>query len=212
MKPWLSICCATIKPEKFAALLDSMQRNADKPSLHGIEFILNHDIWSDTINVSTQWEDMVNRASADWVFIVTDDVVCETKGWDVAFKRFTEFKPDGIALYWPNDGLFKTFIATFPLVRKDIVQQMLPLPYKHYKMDDTLFQIMPEDRRFFAHNVMFRHNCEWETDPAKGVTMQDGRIYPINLEMAAHDDALWASEFPRRKALKIKLLNMVESI
>lgn len=210
--PWLSVCCPTIKPDNFNTLLDSMQRTATDPLLPGIEIILNHDVWSDKINVSTQWEDMVKRARAEWVFIVTDDVTAETPGWDAAFKHFTTLFKDGIALFWPNDGLFKTFIATFPLVKKSVIEQMFPLPYKHYKMDDTLFQIMPEDRRYFAHNIMFRHNCEWATDPKDGVMVGDGRIYPINQEMAAHDDALWLKEFPRRKELKIKFLQMVESI
>ena len=129
-------------------------------------------------------------SKGDWIFFGNDDIVCETSNWDLVIKNQIAHLDDNIALFWINDGMFQERLACFPIVSRKVLDLVgfFPLPYMRYKVDDTLFEIIPRNRRFYRSDIVFRHDNDKGTI---GFPLGDGRIYPIVAEAAQHDQKKW---------------------
>lgn len=198
MKPWLSILLPTIHKDKLARFMDSLKETS--PEWDGIELVTHYGKGT----ISELYEDCLRRSTGEWVWFANDDLVAETPNWDVEFKRCTKLFRDGIGLFWPNDKLLGDFLSCFPLLNRHILEQVFPLPYKKYKVDDTIFHIFPPERRCYLYHIVFRHTNDQGREGG-GFQLPDGRIYPIDYELAGIDNASWITEEPRRAALRSKL-------
>lgn len=71
-----------------------------------------------------------------WIMILSDDVTCVTKHWDVLFKAKTN-DPDALVIYGPT-GLFTEWLSPTGCLRRDFIQALEPdlRGYAHYQIDD----------------------------------------------------------------------------
>lgn len=142
-----------------------------------------------------------SASKGDWVFFCNDDVIVETENWDEKIREATLKFPDDIGLIWPNDNMFCQTLSCFPIVSRKVMEMigLFPLPYKRYKIDDTIFELFPPDKRLYLSDVIFRHNNDkGET----GYRLPDGRRYPVDSVAGNYDQAKWMEELPRRTKMK----------
>jgi hypothetical protein len=101
------------------------------------------------------------------IFLLNDDVVIQTKGWDDVIRSLHLKYNDEIYLAYPND-LFKSFkCCTFPIISKKVCCLLggpCPIAYKGSFIDTHLFEIfkrlkyMGHDRIFYLENLIMEHN------------------------------------------------------
>lgn len=185
-KPWLSILLPSIRREcriKFLKSLDYNSTTADKRDIQIIADSVKYDYPIKGFNFC------FNHCEGEWIWLANDDLTCETKGWDTIFKQCTEMFDDGVAMFFPNDTLFKNRFPCFPLVKKELVAELFPSPYRRYKIDDGIRDVIPSERIFYLPNVVMRHDRA-STD-GYGFNLGDGRVYiqdPIDMQ---HDHRLY---------------------
>jgi len=158
------------------------------------------------LNIAKLQEICYKYASAEWIMLGNDDVICETKGWDAIVQaKIAEIK-DGIGLIWPNDNMLGERLSCFPIFHRKIFDLIYPLPYRRYKVDDTIFNAFPPERRFYLGEIMFRHSND---KGVEGFQIGDGRIYPIDMEAAKHDNEVWSREvvtrYKNRRTIKSRM-------
>ena len=202
-KPWLSILLPSINEEGRVAFLNSLIENTT--DLNSIEIVLTADKGA----VPTLMGDLAKDAKADWVFLANDDLRCDTKGWDVEFRKLTKSFTDGVALFWPNDNMFHDRLACFPLLRKDILELYFPTPYLKYKLDDEIYHTFPFNRRFYIEDIKFPHLND-DGKPGEGYPLPDGRIYKIDYEIGYQDELQWNSREARRQEIRDELLSRMK--
>lgn len=198
MKPTLSIIIPSIYPNKLDRFIKSLHATAS--NMEKIELVQNS---TPTGGVCPILESMVREAQADWVFFTNDDLIAETPDWDLKFRKCAELFEDGVALFWPNDCLFEDMLSCFPLMRRDIALSVFPTPYRKYKLDDTIFAIYPDERKFYLPDIVFRHTNV--IVGGEGYRLPDGRIYPVDYKIAELDNYSWICEAPKRKLLHHRL-------
>jgi len=224
---YLSILVPSKRPVELQRFLGSAIRNAH--NIDTIEFVIGIDHNSEEPSTYTGAhvkvikvppkqtmsfydESCYKFSSGDWVMFCNDDVIVETKDWDEKIRQKTAEVPDGIAVLWPNDNMFGQALSCFPIVSRKVIESvnLFPMPYKRYKIDDTIFDLFPPDRRIYLQDVKFTHNNDQGVQNDKpGYRFQDGRIYPIDQEAGAYDQALWLTESKRRNSMKGTVATML---
>jgi hypothetical protein len=129
----------------------------------------------------------------------------KTKNWDRILKNKVSEVNDEIALFWPDDTMFGDRLACFPIVSKramEIANDIWPMPFHTYKIDDELRDIFPLSRRFFIPEIIMKHhNDKGEV----GYHLPDGRCYPNNLPVLHADDELFMGRQNLRTEIREKL-------
>lgn len=142
-------------------------------------------------------------STGEWVMFANDDIVCETPEWDrLVFEAMDHY--GDLALLWPDDNLFGPKLACFPIVSRTLLEliEFFPQPYQRYKVDDTLFHVVPPERRHFLPYVCFTHlNDHGEV----GYRFPDGRVYPVDRQVAEFDNAQWALQADARQRMSATL-------
>lgn len=137
-------------------------------------------------------------SSGRYLFLLNDDVIVQTKNWDLIVKRNLELYPDEIFLVHVNDLIFQDKLCSFPLISKrycEIVGEVCPENFCHYCIDDHIYAIfvllayMGYERRIYLANVIFEHKNYIEID---------------NVKTPVKDKAIFASD--RRKFVKLFLV------
>jgi glycosyltransferase involved in cell wall biosynthesis len=99
--------------------------------------------------------------------------------------------------------MFGNRLACFPIVSKKLLEKInfFPLPYQRYKVDDTLYHIIPPKKRCYLSNIEFNHDNDHGV-VGHGFQLADGRVYPIIPDAAKHDEEQWISESSNRMRMK----------
>lgn len=154
------------------------------------------------VYVSELMHQCYKHSTGDWIMFGNDDIVCETPEWDkMLFMAIEQYAQDGIALFWPDDCMFGMQLACFPIISKKFLDMIgfFPQPYQRYKVDDTIFHVIPNQRKFYLSNIKFRHHNDEGED---GFVLENGKVYPIDREAGEHDNAVWTSETVRRQQMR----------
>ena len=183
-EPILSLIVPTRKrTDQLRTLLDSLRKNTR--NLHHVEVALVVDA-DDEESLGFQFPRLsmkrvvaqpgltmggLNRAGANaaagqFLMLLNDDVLVQTKGWDrqvlSACRRFA----DGIVLVHVNDTLFGEGMCTFPIVSRafcDLAGGICPTNYQRYRIDDHIENIfhllaaLDERRILYLPDVVFEH-------------------------------------------------------
>lgn len=219
----LSILIPSNRPEGLEKTIQSLAENASDPDSY--EIIVLEDIDDDTPNyivnlgkikkIRQRKQKILNMcelnyecyklAKGDWIMLANDDVIMETKDWDLILKSKIQEFPDQLALLWPDDNMFGARLSCFPIFSRKAAElvQLFPAPYRRYKLDDTIYAIFPRKRRVFLSEILLRHNND---NGDVGCPLPGGRIYPIDVNVAEHDNRMWHLESGRRNEMYNKLL------
>jgi len=168
--PWLSILLPTINKTDRECFIESLRMNA--VHFGDIEIILDEEP-----GIIAGIERALAKAKGKWVWIANDNLTCESYGWDAEFLAITEQFKDEYVMAFPNDCLFEDQFACFPFLRKDILELLTPFPYKRYKIDDSVMDIFPEERKIYLPHVIMRHKVP---QSGTGFVTKTGKIYPID--------------------------------
>ena len=217
----LSILIPSKRPQGLENFINSLKRttkNYDKLELvilldgvAGLDFSGNSKIihFPPGQIISRLLEECYDYSMGDWILIANDDVIMETQGWDEILEREIAKYPDQIALFWPDDNMLKEKLCCFPIFSRkalEIAQDFWPMPYRRYKIDDTLMEIFPASRRIYLPEIKLKHLNDEGTE---GFHLGDGRIYPIDREIAEHDNAHWEIQRLTRMLMKQRLAEAV---
>jgi hypothetical protein len=173
------------------------------------------------LNMGVLNQSCFNQSTGRFVFVMNDDVVSCTKGWDTQVRNVLTRFPDEIALVHVNDDLFGTKLCSFPIVsrRASLEIGFCPPEYRRYKIDDHIYEIYTLLARFghrrivFLKDVLFRHdNFEVEAATVKaGVNFaSNGKLYLPDLEVNATDSSEFERQIEVRKSAACKLAGMIE--
>jgi hypothetical protein len=156
-----------------------------------------------------------------YVFLMNDDVVCCTKGWDRRVRETFEAFGDDIALIHVNDGIFGDKLCTFPLLSRQACLEvgLCPQEYRRYKIDDhimetyTLLERLGFPRIIYLEDVLFRHD-NFRMAKDSSATAQffapGGRVYAPDPVIAAQDGASYEAGIETRKDDALRLAALIE--
>jgi hypothetical protein len=168
----------------------------------------------------------MNRACFDvscgrYIFLMNDDVVSCTEGWDRRVRQAFAYLGDDIALIHVNDGIFGDKLCTFPLLSRQACLEigLCPPDYRRYKIDDhimetyTLLERLGYPRIIYLDDVIFRHdNFKLATEAGATAVFfaPGGRAFAANQEDIAFDVAFYEHEIDIRKRDALKLAAMID--
>ncbi len=105
-------------------------------------------------------------SSGQYVMLVNDDAICQTKGWDTEiYKTFSRFS-DRIALVYGNDMDQGAHVPTFPILSReacDAMSGICPVSYWNLHIESHIFDIFKQlkklkhDRIVYLPNLVFEH-------------------------------------------------------
>jgi glycosyltransferase involved in cell wall biosynthesis len=222
----LSILIPSNRPEGLDAFLDSLAANTrikddieviilvdelerdnyvEYHSYKGIRNVTIHRKPTSPLNISDLQYECLKLAEGEWIMLANDDNIVETPNWDDQIRHAMGYFPDSLSLVYPNDGMFGANLACFPVISRKLIDlvKLFPMPYRRYKVDDTIFHLLPGGRRLYLPNCKFTHLNDKATE---GFKLPTGKIYPIEAEAAAFDELKWAEEGPRRSEMS-RVLN-----
>jgi hypothetical protein len=231
------------RPQQVNTLFQSIVDTTH--NLNEIEVILGVDdddlasqnITHDTLAVKTvvvpkrSTMGKLNRACFDassgrYVMLINDDVILQTRNWDLlvaeAFARYE----DDIALIHVNDLLFQEKLCTFPLLSRKACLEIGICPdyYKRYAIDDHIFDIynilayLGHDRMVYLPHVIFEHqNYEHlesglNTRHDKLFVSANARTYMPSPLIIAEDSARFSRAMDERKRAALKLAFMIDEL
>jgi GT2 family glycosyltransferase len=225
---WLSIIVPTRgRPAELRRFIASIEATAS--DIGGIEVILVTDLDDETANDIPQTRlrlkhrrvpprltmGALNRAGYElavgaWIFLLNDDVVARTGGWERQIRAVTKIFADEICLVHVNDGIFKDKLCTFPIVSRtfcNIVGGICREEYARYRIDDDIYHVFNllnvsgYDRILYLEGVLFDHfnrdqSMEYKPDPV----------------VHARDTELFDLFFPRRRDAALDLVEHMETV
>ncbi len=208
MLKWLEVLLPSINPEGRKTYIESMKDLAVYPDT--FDFIINDEVTGQR-EIGRHFEKCYRQVApgTEWILIGNDDLVMKTPGWDIIFREKCYYYSDQIALYWPNDTIFGSSLACFPLVSMKamrIADAIWPMPFEIYKVDDTITDIFPEHRRHYLPEIIMKHLNDKGTD---GFRTSDGRIYPNIPDVMARDTQRYINLKPIRNKIRMTLSEMV---
>ena len=105
-------------------------------------------------------------SSGQYVMLVNDDAIFQTKGWDTEIcKTFSKFS-DHIALVYGNDMDQGAHVPTFPILSREACDAMggiCPVSYWNLHIETHIFDIFKQlrklrhDRIVYLPNLIFEH-------------------------------------------------------
>ncbi len=214
----ISVLIPSKRPKDLERLLESLKRTTF--DYNSLELIILRDstdysfkrtdglveiYTTPTGRVSDLFEICYLHATGDWILFGNDDVIFETYNWDMIFKAKIMQYPDKIVLFYPNDEIFKGNLACFPLVSAKamgIAKGIFPMPYQIYKVDDSIQDIFPINRRIYVPEIIVKHMNLVNEGP--GYKTERG-IYPNNEKVLREDTQKFFDLQNHRDSLKRKL-------
>lgn len=215
----LSILIPSKRPSLLFQFINSLKHNS--ADFNSIELVIledsvgEHLMYRDenevrilhpkTPYVSDLLYECFANSTGDWIMFGNDDLIMETKNWDLYIKKAIEMFPDEIVMFYPNDTIFGQDFACFPIVSRKVleVSNFFPLPnYRKYKIDDTLLQIMPRNRIFYLDQITLRHLNVIEDE--KGVSSNGWGYKSIN-EYGIADHETFKNSFEKIVEMRKKL-------
>lgn len=212
------------RPERLTRFLDSLAATTDRPEAVEVVLVVDADDASmagyahDGLPLRRvemapgQAMGRLNQAGylasrGEYIFLVNDDLVAGTPGWDTRmdaeFRRF----PDGIALLHVNELLFRERLCTFPCVTRlfcEKVGGICPEGYHRHRIDDHIYNIfnmiayLGETRTIYLPDVIFEHEHY--------VLTPDGRReYAMHGDIHGPDIALFEASLDSRKRQAVEL-------
>ena len=219
---WLSLLCPSCRPNDLVKWLDSLYQYCDDPKGIELSLTLEHDIpdyewsqWGNVIathvvhgdyNINQLVEICYKQSTSPFIFLSGDDSLCRTQNWDAIFQKELARFPDGIALVYPNDLIFGKELACYPVTSRKIMDSVpWPVPYKRYAIDDTIFDIVPYERRIYLPDVIMEHLHLKDEGPGKRI-IKNGQVkyYPIDPELIKDERKLFNELKPERDAIRNK--------
>lgn len=149
--------------------------------------------------VSDVFQTCYENSKGKWVWFLNDDLLSETVGWDLIIKEALENFPDEMILLWPNDMIFGLILSCFPLTSRKAIEavQYFPIPYHMYKVDDSLFDIFPPERKLYTPSIVMRHLHLQQG--GNGYRLPNGMVYPNKEPYMSIDTELFARLAKRRE-------------
>lgn len=74
--------------------------------------------------VSRIWNDLVKETDADWIMNGNDDMIFNSRGWDVIFKHYVDELKHPYHLFWFDDGINQDKNCAFPIVSKEWIKEL----------------------------------------------------------------------------------------
>jgi hypothetical protein len=219
---WLSVLCASNRPNQLNKWLDSLYENCYAPKEIELSLVvektyhaINTSRWGNVritiiehgqYNINQLQELAYAQSTSPFVMLSGDDTICHTRNWDKTFINEIEQYNDKIVLVYPNDTIFGRNLACYPVTSREVMDKALPVPYQRYAIDDTIFDIVPRSRRIYFENVIFEHLHLRDYGPGHPV-MKDGKqmFYPINEELMKPDRELFVKLQPVRDNIRMQL-------
>lgn len=209
----LSILLPSKRPVELENFIQSLKKNSY--DFDSIELVILRDLagwghmsWKDgniiyvndkyTPYASERMYECFSHATGDWIMFGNDDLVCETKNWDLILKELIDNLEDNPVLIYINDKLFEGTFPCFPVVSRKLleVSRFFPLPkYKMYKVDDTLMSIVPT--MIYVPDIVMKHLNTGE----QGFPV-NGKVYNVDDECALHDTLVWNDSVAQREEMK----------
>jgi GT2 family glycosyltransferase/SAM-dependent methyltransferase len=153
------------------------------------------------------------KASGSWIFLLNDDVVVETIGWDQRIQALTRLYDDEICLIHVNDGIFGETLCTFPLVSRtfcDIVGGICDEDYIRYRIDDHIYNIFnllnlnDYNRIIYVDDLHFEHYN-------RDIRYEGIESYQPNPFIHAKDTVIFDRKLEDRKRLSLDLIAHIEA-
>ncbi|HLQ77389.1 MAG TPA: glycosyltransferase, partial [Terriglobia bacterium] len=152
-------------------------------------------------------------ASGDYIFLLNDDVIARTPGWDLMIADSVRKFPDGVAMVHVNDKLFHETLCTFPLLSRSLCEMMGGIcrrEYIRYRIDDhihnifNLLALLGHRRIVYMEEVVFEHLNRF--------TGADGTIsYVPNPAIHSRDTLFFDGQLPARKSLAVRLAEHIDA-
>lgn len=220
---WLSIIVPSCRPNDLNKWLNSLYKHCDYPKGIELSLILEDKLDIDTYydwgrvivkyvkhgeyNVNQLQEIGYRNSLSPFIMLSGDDTICKTDHWDTIFKKTVDKYPDQIVLAYPDDTIFHESLACYPVVSRVIMDHMdWPVPYERYAIDDTIFDIVPRDRRIYLPNVVMQHNHYNETGPGHPFVRDSKQVfYPIDQDAMSRDRPIYEKLQGRRNEIRSQL-------
>jgi len=174
------------RPEYLLDFLHSIQRTASRPE--NLEIVLVRD--SDDLTSSPEVRGLLIReiigppgrtmgqlnqaglfaCTGEWVFLLNDDVLMKTAGWDSRLSWACSRYKDGICLIHVNDTLLRERLCVFPFVSRSLALKynLIEPCYERYRIDDHIEDIflrlaaLGENRIQYLPDIIVEHrNITW---------------------------------------------------
>lgn len=203
---WLSILVPSLNSDKLEIFRQSLLSNIGS-HYNEFEFVIDDQPAS---RISDAFNNCYEHAIGDWIWIANDDLICRTKGWDNHFYKATKMYSDNIAMFYPNDLMFEHTFACFPLVHRTTVKKLFPMPYIRYKIDDSLSDIFPIERKHYLNQVVMEHTNH-DISGQDGFLTYSGKIYPINSYHGKLDSLTYNHLAPKREMIKNELCKLMKN-
>lgn len=153
-----------------------------------------------------------DAAKGDYIFLLNDDVIARTSGWDTMIAETLKSFPDGVVTINVNDKLFHDSLSTFPILSRSLCEMMggvCPQEYIRYRIDDhihnifNLLALLGHRRIVYMEEVVFEH-LNRQTN-AQGIA-----AYIPNETIHARDTSFFDAQLPERKALAVRLAARID--
>jgi hypothetical protein len=221
VEKWLSIIVPSNRPVELENFIQSLKETADffdevevivlvdddvNYTEKKSDRIVIHHVRGPILNMSELNYECYKIATGRVIMLANDDTTMRTKGWDTKFKEATKLYSDEIYLVWPNDNMLGATLSCFPIFSKKMAEliEFFPMKYRRYKIDDTLFHVVPQERKLYLNDVLLEHHNDKATE---GHQIPTGKLYPIDATAAAIDGAMWDQESMRRTRMKTKIFD-----
>ena len=170
------------RPAAARRLLDSLADNAQAPDRIEVVLYLDDDdpashglghprlrvrrVIGERLSMGRMLGRAYAQARGDALFLLNDDVICRTAGWDRAVAAALERWSDGVALVYGNDLHQGRRLPTFPILTRtacELAGHVAPPPYRHAYIDthwlDVFLRLrrLGHDRIVYLPEVVFEH-------------------------------------------------------
>ena len=152
-------------------------------------------------------------ATGEYIFLLNDDVIARTTGWDSMIAEALKSFPDGVVMIHVNDKLFHDSLCTFPLLPRSLCEVMGGIcrtEYIRYRIDDhihnvfDLLALLGHRRIIYMEEVVFEH--------LNRLTGADGTSrYVPNEAIQARDTIFFDNQLPARKELAVRLVEHIDA-
>jgi hypothetical protein len=220
---WLSLLIPSCRPNDLKQWLDSLYINCTDPSRIELSLTLESELpkeevarWGNVIvrivshgefNINQLTEICYKQSTSPYIFLSGDDTICHSFGWDEIFKHHVSKYSDGIVLVYPNDTIFGQNLACYPCTSRLIMDSVKwPVPFERYAIDDTIFDIVPRERRIYLSHVKMEHLHLVDNPPGTPV-IKNGKTfyYPHDVPAMMRDRLLYQNLQAERDAIRKKL-------
>ncbi len=222
-KTWLSLLCASCRPNDLKVWLNSLYQNCTDPKAIELSLTLEepldeyqYDRWGQIqityvkrgqYNINQLTEICYKQSTSPYIFLSGDDTICHSFSWDAIFKSHIDKYKDQVVLVYPNDTIFGEQLACYPVTSRLVMDNVpWPVPFERYAIDDTIFDIVPRSRRIYLKHVVMEHLHLVDNPPGSPV-MKDGKVkyYPHDKPAMERDRVLYQRDQPLRDSIRCKL-------